>query len=469
MSIPTENKVEKEMLIINGKLITWGNPNLILEGQALYIQDGFIRAIGPQGKLEARYPDAEHMDAKGQYVMPGNICAHTHFYGAFARGMAIPGSAPADFPEILKKLWWPLDMALDEDAVRYSALVMLVDAIKHGTTTLLDHHASPNFIAGSLDVIAGTLIQAGLRGSLCYEVSDRNGLEGAKAGIEENVRFLKQQRKQPGHQGIGANALIAGSFGLHASLTVSDATLEACAAAIPEEAGIHIHVAEDVVDEYDSLSKSGLRVVERLHHYGLLGSKSIAVHAVHVDAREMAILAETGTFVTHQPRSNMNNAVGVSRVEEMLRMGIPVCIGTDGFSSTMWDEWKTTYLVHKLWNHDPRRMNGMDVIQMGVYNNATLSNQFFTAGPLGVIAPGAYADLIFVDYHPYTPLTVGNLPWQILFGFNESMVTTTIVAGRVLMKDRQLLTLDEEQISSDALAIAPKVWDRYQNYVGRYQ
>jgi putative selenium metabolism protein SsnA len=459
--------VEIKMLIINGKLITWGDPNLILEGQALYIKDGFIRSVGLQGELEARYPDAERLDAKGQYVMPGNICAHTHFYGAFARGMAIPGSAPVNFLEILKKLWWPLDMALDEDAVRYSALVMSVDAIKHGTTTLLDHHASPNFIPGSLDVIARTLTQAGLRGSLCYEVTDRNGLEGAKAGIEENVRFLKQRGKRSGNQ-IGDEALIAGSFGLHASLTVSDATLEACTAAIPAGVGIHIHVAEDVVDEYNSISRSGLRVVERLQKYGLLGPQSIAVHAVHVDAREMAILAETGTFVTHQPRSNMNNAVGIPRVEEMLRMGIPVCIGTDGFSSTMWDEWKITYLVHKLWNHDPRRMNGMDVIRMGVSNNATLGNKFFTAGPLGVIAPGAYADLIFVDYYPYTPLTAGNLPWHILFGFNERMVTTTIVAGRVLMKDRQLLTLDEEQIASEARLIVPKVWDRYQEYVGRY-
>jgi cytosine/adenosine deaminase-related metal-dependent hydrolase len=222
-------------------------------------------------------------------------------------------------------------------------------------------------------------------------------------------------------------------------------------------------VAEHFSDEYDSLNKSGTRVVDRLLRHGILGPRSIAVHAVHVDAREIALLAETQTWVTHQPRSNMNNAVGIAEVEAMLRAGILVGIGNDGFSNTMWEEWKTTYLVHKLWHRDPRRMNGMDVVQMGVYNNASLANMFFGARvSLGVLAPGAQADLIFVDYHPYTPLTAGNLPWHILFGFNESMVTTTIVAGNVLMKDRQLLTMDEEKITADARALAPDIWAKYE-------
>lgn len=452
------------MLITNGNLITWEDENRLLENQAILIEDSLIKIIGPQDELLTTYPDVERLDAMGQYVMPGNICAHTHFYGAFARGMGIPGSTPKDFPEILKKLWWPLDMALDEKSIHYSTLVMLVDAIKHGTTTLIDHHASPKFIDGSLDVIAEDMERAGVRGSLCYEVTDRNGIAGAKAGIKENVRFLRKCSDR----NIGKSSLIAGSFGLHASLTVSEATLETCAESLPAGMGIHIHVAEDIVDEVDSLNKSGKRVVDRLHHFGLLGQNSIAVHAVHIDAKEMSILAHTGTWVTHQPRSNMNNAVGISRVEEMIRMGIPVCIGTDGFSSTMWDEWKTTYLIHKLWNGDPRRMNGIDVINMGVYNNAVLAGKFFPGASIGKIVPGAYADLIFVDYHPYTPLTTGNLPWHILFGFNESQITTTIVNGQILMKDRELTTLDEEKIASEAREIVPEVWKRYEGFVGTY-
>jgi putative selenium metabolism protein SsnA len=445
------------LLITHATLITWEKDNRLLEDHAIYIQDGLIAEIGPQSELIARHPEAERLDAHSQYVLPGNICAHTHFYGAFARGMAIPGSAPKDFLEILQKLWWPLDLALDEEAVRYSALVCLLDAIHHGTTTLIDHHASPNFIDGSLDVIAAAVGQAGLRAVLCYEVTDRNGLAGARAGIAENVRFIKKQ-----HGSSNRQSQIAATFGLHASLTLSEATLDACREAVPEDVGFHIHVAEHEVDEYDSLAKSGTRVIDRLSRHGLLGSNSIAVHCVHVDAREIALLAQTNTWVTHQPRSNMNNGVGLPPVESMLRAGVRVCLGNDGFSNAMWEEWKAAYLAHKLWHRDPRRMNGMDVVQMAIYNNAALAGSFFPGAPLGVLIEGAHADLVFVDYHPYTPLTPGNLPWHIVFGFHESMVTTTIVAGKVLMQDRQLLTLDEEEISARARKIAPKVWETYE-------
>jgi putative selenium metabolism protein SsnA len=445
------------MLITNATLITWDEPNQVLENHAIYIQGELIADIGPQAELEARYPEAERLDAAGQYVMPGNICAHTHFYGAYARGLAIPGPAPKDFPEILEKLWWPLDRALTLDDVRASAEVMVLDAIRHGTTTLIDHHASPNAIDGSLDVIAEVVASAGVRSVLCYEVTDRNGPEGANAGIRENVRFLNKLKRDSASE----YPRLAGIFGLHAGLTLSDETLEACRQAVPEEVGFHIHVAEHESDEYDSLRRSGLRAVDRLHRHKILGSMSIVAHAVHVDAREIMLLADSGTWVTHQPRSNMNNGVGAAPVESLMRAGIPVCIGTDGFSHTMWEEWKTAYLLHKVWHRDPRRMNGADVVTMGVYNNASMAGMYFPLARLGVLAPGAHADIILVEYHPHTPVTAGNLPWHIIFGFNESMVTTTIVSGKVLMKDYQVLTLDEHAITANARARAPQVWERY--------
>jgi len=440
------------MLITNATLITWGNPNHILSDHGLYIQGDRIVEIGPTAALAARHPQEEKLDAAGQIVMPGNICAHTHFYGAFARGMAIPGAAPKDFPEILGKLWWPLDKSLQEEDIRYSALLCLVDAIKHGTTTLIDHHASPNAIDGSLDIIAEAVEQAGLRAVLCYEVTDRDGTEKMKAGINENLRFLHKPK----------SPLLAGTFGLHASLTLSDSTLALCRQSAPTESGFHIHAAESDADEWDSLQKSGLRVIDRLQKHGILGPRSITAHCVHVDAREIELLAESKTWVTHQPRSNMNNAVGVAPVESMLRMGVRICLGNDGFSNAMWEEWKAAYLVHKVWHRDPRRMNGYDVAQMAIYNNAALANTFFPTAPLGEITPNAFADLIFVEYYPPTPLTVENLPWHILFGFQQSMVTTTIVGGKVLMKNRQLLTVDEAEIAAQARQLAAKVWKRYE-------
>ncbi len=444
------------MLIINGRLITWDNPNQILEDQAVFISGDRIFEIGPQADLIRRFPDAERVDARGQYVMPGNICGHTHFYGAFARGMAIPGPAPKDFPEILEKLWWPLDKALTEIDVYYSAMVMLIDAIKNGTTTLIDHHASPNAIDGSLDQIAAAVELAGLRAVLCYEVTDRDGDKKAQEGIDENVRFLKKIKKD-----VTTGGRIKGTFGLHASLTLSDDTLEACKQAVPEGTGFHIHVAEHEADEYDSLQKSGMRVVDRLLKFGILGPNTIVAHGVHIDSKEVSLLSESGTWVTHQPRSNMNNAVGVAGVESMMRSDLQVCIGTDGFMHTMWEEWKTAYLLHKVWNRDPRRMSAADIVQMGVYNNAALANIFFPEALLGVIKPGAYADLILVDYQPHTPLTIENLPWQIIFGFQERMVTTTIVAGVILMRDGKLVNLDEEKIFAKARELAPAVWERY--------
>ncbi len=443
------------MLVTNGNLITWGEQNRILENWGLYTRDDRIIEMGPTSDLERKYPNEERLDANHQYVMPGNICAHTHFYGAYARGMAIPGAPAKDFPEILDKLWWPLDKSLSTEDVYNSTQVCLLDAIKHGTTTLIDHHASPNAIDGSLDQISRAATEMGLRVSCCYEVTDRDGMDKSRAGIAENIRFNKRLQSE-------SNELLAASFGIHASLTVSDETLVACRNAAGDEIGFHVHVAEHEVDEYDSLAKSGMRVVDRLDKFGLLGPRSIAVHAVHIDAKEVEILSRSNTWVTHQPRSNMNNGVGLGNVESYMRAGVKVCLGNDGFSNAMWDEWKTAYLAHKLWNRDPRRMGGYDVVEMAITNNAALANVFFPKAPIGVLAEGAYADLMFVDYHPFTELTAGNLPWHIIFGFSNADVTTTIVAGKVLMRDRVVLVADEKEISARGRELSLKTWQRYQ-------
>jgi putative selenium metabolism protein SsnA len=448
------------MLIHNATLVSWDQTDSFPDDGAILVREGKIADAGRSAEMLEWYPGEERLDAHGQLLMPGNICAHTHFYSAFARGLAIPGRAPRDFPEILRKLWWPLDKSLTEDDVRTSTLIYMVDAIRHGTTTVFDHHASPNCIPGSLDVVASAVEQAGLRAVLCYEVTDRDGSEKANAGIAENVRFIRRCSR-----GDVASGRVAATFGLHAGLTLSDETLEACRAAVPDDGGFHIHVAEHEADEYDSLAKSGLRAVDRLAKHGILGEKTIVAHAIHVDAREVSLLAESGTWVTHQPRSNMNNGVGVAEVESMLRAGVRVGLGNDGFSNAMWEEWKAAYLVHKVWKRDPRRMQGDIIKQIAVTNNAALAEIFFPGSAFDSLRPGSAADLILVDYHPTTPMTPGNLPWHVLFGFHESMVTGTVVAGQVLMRDRELLTLDEKEIASHARQLAPAVWKRYRSFV----
>ena len=443
------------MIIKNAKIITYDEQNPIIENGSIQIDEsGTIQSIQPGREVSFGEDKTEEFDAKGQFVMPANICAHTHFYGAFSRGLYIPGDAPDAFPSILEKLWWKLDKSLDEEANYYSALVCLIDAIKHGTAVLIDHHASPNFIPGSLDVLEKAVRESGLRASLCYEVTDRDGSEKSDQGIEENVRFIKKTAEMN-------DMVISAQFGLHASLTLNDQTLQEARKQCPEGTGFHIHVAEHVVDEDDSLKKCGKRVVERLDQFGILGPKTIAAHGVYLDAREIQILAESGTWLSHQPRSNMNNAVGLPDVESMLNAGIPVCIGNDGFSNAMWQEWKAAYLGHKLKTGDPRSMPAEKIYTMAVINNRNLVNNLFNGLDTGIIKEGAAADLIIVDYKPFTDLNHDNLPWHIIFGFQDSMVTSTIVNGRFLMQDRDLVTLDEGTIVKEAKKVSKIVWDTY--------
>lgn len=444
------------MLIHNATVITFDDTYAILEKGAVRFEGALIGDLGTSATLRARYPDDEQWDAGGMLLMPGQICAHTHFYGAFARGMYIPGAPAKDFPEILERLWWRLDKALDLEGVRSSAEVCLVDAIRNGTTTLIDHHASQRAIDGSLDAIAEAVTASGLRAALCYEVTDRDGPEAASAGIRENVRFAKQVAGARA-QGDAAAARLAATFGLHASLTLSDATLERCA-----EAGerFHVHVAEHPADQYDSLAKSGRRAVERLHSFGITGPQSIMAHCIHIDAWETHLLRESRTFVSHQPRSNMNNAVGAAEITAMLRGGMAVCLGNDGFSNDMFAEMKVADMLQKVSHGDPRYLGADQVLRMAVENNRRLAATFFDR-PVGIITPGAYADLILLDYHPTTPLTSDNLPWHILFGMSGGHVHSTIAAGQVLMRNRELLTMDEAAVTATSRAVAAQTWQRY--------
>lgn len=441
------------MLLKNVRIITWNDNNEIIENGAIEIQNGIITKVFKDLAGAEDYRE-EVIDGAGQMAMPGNICAHTHFYGAFSRGMPLKGDPAQSFPEILKKLWWPLDKALDREAIKLSALVCIIDAIKHGTTMLFDHHASQGEISGSLGCIAEVVRRTGIRADLCYEVSDRAGVTGVDESIEENLNFLQCiESEKPD--------LLRAHFGLHASLSLSENTLKKIRESTPAETGFHLHAAEHSCDEYDSIDKYGLRVIDRLNNHGLLRKNSIIAHGVHLDQRELELIQLNGSWLAHQPRSNMNNGVGLADIESMLRAGIKVVLGNDGFSNSMWEEWRTCYLAHKLWKKDPRRMPADAVIQISVKNNRELASQSFSGIKFGVIEEKAAADLILVDYNPYTELNPGNLPWHILFGFRDSMITTSIVAGKVLMADRKLIVLDEKEITRQALDVSRYVWKKY--------
>src|SRR5438876_1068778 len=453
-----------DILIGNGTVVTLGGDNRLIEQGAVLVQNDRIAAIGSDTALHRQHPHAQYVDANGGLIMPGFLCTHTHFYGAFARGMAIPGEAPRNFPEILERLWWRLDKLLTLEDARASAEMFMVDAIRHGTTCVVDHHASPNAVDGSLDVIADAVERAGIRACLAYEVSDRDGPFVIEAGIRENERFIRSLRAERCPQAEAG--MIAANYGLHASFTLCPATLERCAAGGADlGVGFHIHVAEDTSDENDSLARYGMRVADHLEANHILGPRSIAAHCVHVNSGEIACLAATHTNSVHNPRSNMNNAVGRAPVEEMLQAGVNVGLGNDGFSMNMMQEMKAAYLLHKLALGDPRVMPADLVLKMAFQHNAHIINAVFSPfssdfSRVGELSVGAAADLVLLDYLPPTPLTSGNFPWHLIFGMDGHQVNSTMVHGRWLMRNRQLITIDEARIHARARELSQALWNR---------
>lgn len=434
----------------NGIVVTLGENNRVLWNATVVTDGELVAAVGNPAEMQQLFPQANAIDCTGKLILPGFICSHHHFYSTMARGMAIPGEPAKNFVEILEKLWWKVDRALDEEDVLLSAQLPLVDCIRNGTTTVIDHHASPSARDGSLDEIESAVRQAGLRASLCYEVSDRN-IVGA--GIAENERFIKKVGKGDGQ--IGA------MMGMHASFTLSDGTLEKCTGIARDNGvGCHIHVAEDLADREDSLKNYNTTIVNRLHKFGATGRKSIFVHCVHIDESEMDLVAKTGTIVVHNPESNMNNAVGVTPILKMLQKGVLVGLGTDGMGSDMLVQMRCAYLLHRLANRDPR-VAFLEAPQMLLQNNAEIAKRQFDL-KLGEIAEGRPADLVILDYCPPTPLSDTNFLGHLIFGLVDAVVDTTVCRGQMLMHNKKILSLDEERLAARSRELAPKMWARLQ-------
>ena len=313
--------------------------------------------------------------------------------------------------------------------------------------------ASPSAAPGSLFRIAEAARQTGIRACLCYEVSDRDGAEVAAQGIEENRAFLEHVRKSGAVQ-------LRGLFGLHASFTVSDKTLARCREVAADlDAGFHVHTAEAASDAEACLREHGKRIVERWRDAGLLGCRTIAAHCVHVNDREIALLRDSGTSVVHNPESNMGNAVGCAPVLEMMHRGVRMGLGTDGYTADMFESLKVANLLHKHQTGNPGA-GWPEAPAMLFSGNAAIASECF-GRPVGKLIPGAHADIILVDYDPPTPLHAANVGGHILFGFAGRSVSATIIGGRIVMDDRKLLMIDEQEVMAKARALAAELWKRF--------
>lgn len=444
------------LLIDNVTIFCNDDQRRLLTGHALWIDGAVIREIAPAAAMSALPAEITRIDGQGRLLLPGWINAHMHFYGTYARGIAMKAS-PRNFHEILKMLWWKLDSALDAEAVYYSALVPALTAVKRGVTAVVDHHASPNAIDGSLDRIEEALLQVGLRGVLCYEVSDRDGPEVRRRGLEENRRYLKKCREA---RAADNTHPFDGMVGLHASFTLDDESLTSAAEMSREfERGCHIHVLEDGVDGEITGRKYGRSVVPRLQAAGILGPRSIAAHCIHIGEADREILAETDSIVVHNPQSNMNNAVGRADIFALLRHGVLLGIGTDGMSADIWPDVRTANLLHKH-GLNSSQAGWAEIQQMLLHNNPEIYRRL-TGLPVGRILPGHPADVILVDYYPPTPMTSENIWGHFLFGIADAPVDTSIINGKVVLRNKQLIGIDEAKIAAESRRVAQRVWKTF--------
>ena len=437
------------LLVTNGRLITRDAAQPYFEDGAVVIDGTTIAAVGEAAALKARYPDAEVVDAKGGVIMPGLINAHTHIYSGLARGLAIAGNNPTNFLEVLEGTWWNIDRHLTLDGTRASAYATVLDCIRDGVTTIFDHHASFAEIPGSLFAIKDVCRELGIRSCLCYEVSERDGEEKCRESIAENAEFARWAAKEK-------DPMIAAMFGGHALFTISDKTFEAMVKANDGLTGFHIHVAEGMNDVYDSLRNYGCRPINRLLYNGLLGDRTVLGHCIHVSPAEMDIIKETGTMVVNNPESNMGNAVGCAPVLQMMRKGILVGMGTDAYTHDMLESLKV-FLTIQRHNAALPNVAWCEGTQMLFENNAAIAAKYFPQ-PVGVLKEGAAADVIVMDYKPFTPFSDENIDGHMLFGMMGKNCRTTIINGKVLYKDREFVGIDEERINAWTMEQSKKLW-----------
>ncbi len=437
------------LLLGNGQLITRDPDMPYLANGAVAIVGEEILAVGEEEELKRTYPDASYVDAHGGIIMPGLINAHTHIYSGLARGLAIDGFHPTNFYEILDGMWWNIDRHLTIEGTKASAYATILECIRNGVTTIFDHHASFCEIPGSLFAIKDVAKELGIRSCLCYEVSERDGKEKCEESIRENAEFAKWARDED-------DDMIKAMFGGHALFTISDETFAKMVEANNGMTGFHIHVAEGMNDVYDSLRNYGTRPINRLLNNGILGEKTLLGHCIHVNPAEMDIIKETGTMVVNNPESNMGNAVGCSPVLQMMAKGITVGMGTDAYTHDMLESLKVFLIIQRHHACDPD-VGFMEDMTMLFENNARIAAKYFKR-PLGVLKKGAAADVIVMDYKPFTPFSDENINGHMLFGMMGRCCRTTIINGKVLYKDREFTEIDEDAVSAQIMGESKKLW-----------
>jgi putative selenium metabolism protein SsnA len=439
-------------LIITGPAIFTNDDSMgLLESGAILIGNGQILEIGPLGQLRKTHTDVPVENIGTGLITPGLVNLHHHLYSSFARGWAVPGEPPQNFAQILERVWWRLDKALGRDDIYHSAIIGLCESIQSGVTAVVDHHASQNTVRGSLELIADAFNLVGLRGSICFELSDREGEKIFDTALKESVNALS---KWPvGTKGERISAMV----GLHASLTLSDVSLKKIADATKiYDTGYHFHLAEDAIDQKESLAKHGIRATERFANFGILNEKSLAVHGVHLEKSEIELLRNAKVNLALCPRSNQNNAVGFARWWEY--DGVTIGWGSDGIGSDILNEAKSALYLSRHIKRDPDFGFGQvgDIMLNGNPNIYTK----LTGQKIGRLAQGYPADIVFWNYQAPTPISADNILGHYLYGLYNQKADSVWVDGQRILKGGQFVNLDYEKLMAESRQMAKALWER---------
>ena len=441
-----------DLLIRNGVLVTMDGQRRILENHAIAIEQGKVVEIGKTADLQKKHSTAEVLDASGRIVMPGIVCSHSHLYGMLLRGASLKITPPSDFTQILQRVWWPVDEAMNFEDAYASALVASVEFAKSGVTTFADTYSGPNSITGVLDHIARAVEEVGIRGFVAFEATERHSKDEGAKGVQENVRFAEKTHSKPESK---AKPL----FSIHASFTVSDDLIRRVKAlAVKYRVPITIHASEGLGDLHHNLENYGKRTVERLRDVGLLGPDVVLAHCVNLDENEIDTIAQTKTGVAHNPMSNMLNAVGVAPILRMLEKQINVGLGNDGYIFDMFENMRSAYLLHRVYHKNPNAIDPYTVLEMATVNGAKL---YGMEKELGSIEAGKRADIIIIKPSVLpTPLNASSAVGHLVNTVDGDDVETVLVDGKPVVKNKQLLTFDEEKAQSISQNAAAKLWER---------
>ncbi|MCK5839873.1 MAG: amidohydrolase family protein [Bacteroidales bacterium] len=417
------------IILKNATYIDWKTFDFIKTN--LLIEEGESGTVKFLNTLEGLNAD-DIIDCTGKYVTKSFAVGHHHVYSALARGMPAPKKRPTNFYEILQYIWWALDKQLDKNMIEASALATAMACAKAGSTFVIDHHASPNFIEGSLEIIAGAFKKVGISHLLCYEITDRDGLDKAEKGLTETENYLKI------HQGL---------IGLHASFTVGEETLKKAAGLMQKmNSGIHIHVAEDTYDQKHCLENYGKRVVERLYEYGVLNSsKTILGHCLHIDDHECELINNSNAFVVQNTESNLNNNVGYFSSKGI---GENIMFGTDGMHSDMLRSAKAAYFVGQ----------GFDTINFSsAYTRFRNVHRYINANNFDGDGEN---NLVILNYDSPTEINQANFPGHFIFGLNSNHVCDVISNGKLIVKGGIIQTVNEQEVLGFTKEQSLRLWEK---------